>query len=93
MEESINTGMSAEMQAHPWLDEKTARRLAEDNLRGDPEYYGAEEEPSEKKDPFPEEGTPSEGEERKPSPERGKGPALVIEFGGPKEKKDPFPEE
>lgn len=83
----MEKAIAVEREEHPWADEEIARKLVEDHLRDDPDYYaGAGEDEGEEGDPYPEHGEEHHG--------HGK-PALVISIGGkPKPKdEDPYPEE
>ena len=79
----MEKAIAVEREEHPWADEEIARKLVEDHLREDPDYYGdAAEEEGEEGDPYPEEG-------------HGKKPSLTISIGMKPKKveEDPYPEE
>lgn len=101
MKGDMKKAIAIEQKEHPWADEEIARKLVEDHLREDPNYYGDEEGPEEEEDdsalfgptreddPYPEDDE-EEGREH----HHGKKPMLVIEFGGKgKDERDPYPED
>ena len=100
MQCDMKKAIEQEQKEHPWADEDIARKLVEDHLREDPDYYGSGDEggeeeddsalfgPTREDDPYPE-------EEEKEHHHGQKKPTLVIAMMSGKEKdnRDPYPED
>lgn len=101
MNGDMKKAIAIEQKEHPWADEEIARKLVEDHLRDDPNYYGDEEEgpeeeddsalfgPTRDDDPYPEEELGPDEEELGPKhgPKHDGGkPELVIAIGTGKPK-------
>jgi hypothetical protein len=98
-EDMIKKYIEIERSQHPWAETDILRRIVEDELAADPEYYEeagdedeaevegeTEDDEQESEDPFAE-----EKEDKKPANGmKEKKPSIIIAIG---EHKDPFPKE